>query len=156
MSKIIGNITAIPSPPNKATTIEGYGITDAYTKTEVDSMVANSGSGLTITEHTSTLSASDWAKDWLGRYTYEYYTNISYYIDLDNDSSDNYTIIFDIAASATLAQRKAAESACLYGEFRDMGDNSRGGNIWRYELIIGCTSDTAPTADIPIDVVVMK
>ena len=60
MSKIVGNVVGIPNPQsdfsqndpskadyikNKPTTISGYGITDAYTKSEVDKKISSGGGG---------------------------------------------------------------------------------------------------------------
>ena len=60
MSKIVGNVVGIPNPQsdfnqndatkadyirNKPTTLSGYGITDAYTKSEVDKKISSGGGG---------------------------------------------------------------------------------------------------------------
>ena len=60
MSKIVGNVVGIPNPQsdfnqndpakadyikNKPTTLSGYGITDAYTKDEVDAKIGSGGGG---------------------------------------------------------------------------------------------------------------
>ena len=62
MSKIVGNVVGIPNPQsdfnqadptkadyikNKPTTLSGYGITDAYTKSEVDKKISGGGGGAT-------------------------------------------------------------------------------------------------------------
>lgn len=119
----------------------------------------SSSTGLSIETDSIVLSTDAWrvaGTEYSETYNFIYPTGISYYIDLDSESLENYNIIFDISSDATLAQRKAAENACLYGFLKDCEDNSRGGNIWRYEFHIGITADTAPTENIPLKVMVIK
>ena len=66
MSKIVGNVVGIPNPQsdfnqadptkadyikNKPTTLSGYGITDAYTKSEVDKKISSGGGGEGVPTH---------------------------------------------------------------------------------------------------------
>ena len=76
MSKIVGNVVGIPNPQsdfnqndptkadyikNKPTTLSGYGITDAYTKDEVDEKISGGGGGIDTNnpEFTGTVKIGD-------------------------------------------------------------------------------------------------
>ncbi len=105
---------------DSATTLAGYGIADAYTKTEVDEAIAGAGGGSAAISAT-TLSASKWSS---GQYSFESAYPVS-----------TYDIEVAVNSTATSAQLTAYKNAMLTG--------SATSNVLTAKGVV-------PTVDIPI------
>ena len=111
---------------NTATTLAGYGITNAYTKAEVDTAIANAG-GSSATISTTTLSTSKWSS---GQYSFE-----------STYPASTYDLEVAVNSTATLVQLTAYKNAMIVGSATSNVLTAKG---------------VTPTVDIPVILKVVK
>ena len=158
----VDNVSSIyPTTTILALTDNDVTINATYNK-DINAVIDNietklENSATTTTEtFSNTLISDGWVKvteeNPKYTYTYSFVVPLGEFTSNMDDEIFNKTIIFDVSPSATLAQRKAAENACLYGFIKSYTDDDE---YYNYYFEIGMTADNIPEADIPIEVVVM-